>query len=158
MGSVVHNVNILPNIRARGRGTAGVPKSRFDIQTREWLDDGREIAVEAQVIRTFVTEEPAKSAISYNSPPDLPFDRSMHIAAANMGAFIVTRGPLTIIWSCPRALVLKLSFLQKRALLINCAVNWRVQNVRSRQLQLEQILISIRRLKGAIKQHDRYWK
>ena len=73
-----HNVNILPNIRARGRGAAGVPKSRFDIQTRDWFDDGWEIEEEAQVLRTLVTEEPAKSAISYNASPDLPFDRSIN--------------------------------------------------------------------------------
>lgn len=42
-GRMGHNVNILPNVRTRGRGTAGVPKSRFDIQTRDWLDDGWEI-------------------------------------------------------------------------------------------------------------------
>ena len=73
-----HNVNILPNIRARGRGTAGVPKSRFDIQKREWFDDGWDIVEEAQVLRTLVTDEPAKSAISYSSSPDLSFDRSIN--------------------------------------------------------------------------------
>ena len=44
-----HNVNILPNIRARRRGAAGVPKSRFDIQTRDWFDDGWDIEEEAPV-------------------------------------------------------------------------------------------------------------
>ena len=73
-----HNVNILPNIRPRGRGTAGVPKSRFDIQKREWFDDGWDIEEEVQVLRTLVTEEPAKSAISYNASSDLPFDRSIN--------------------------------------------------------------------------------
>ena len=63
MDSKGHNVNSLPNIRARGRGTAGVLKSRFDLQKREWVDDGWEIEEEAQVLRTLVTEEPAKSAI-----------------------------------------------------------------------------------------------
>ena len=43
IGRMGHNVNILPNIRTRGRGTAGVPKSRFDIQTRDWFDDGWEM-------------------------------------------------------------------------------------------------------------------
>ncbi|MEK9705710.1 MAG: radical SAM protein, partial [Paracoccaceae bacterium] len=71
-------MNILPNIRARGRGAAGMPKSRFDIQKREWFDDGWEIEEEAQVLHTLVTEEPAKSAISYNASPDLPFDRSIN--------------------------------------------------------------------------------
>ena len=73
-----HNVNILPNIQSRGRGTTGVPKSRFDTQKREWFDDGWDIEEEAQVLRTLVTEEPAKSAISYNASPDLPFDRSIN--------------------------------------------------------------------------------
>ena len=78
LGGMGHNVNILPNIRARGRGTAGVLKSRFDLQKREWFDGGWEIEEEAQVLRTLVTEEPAKSAISYNASPDLPFDRSIN--------------------------------------------------------------------------------
>ena len=53
----------------------------------------------------------------------------MPIAGANMDAFIVTRGPLITIWTCLRGLILKPSSLQKPALLINCAVNWRVQNI-----------------------------
>ena len=56
-----HNVNILPNIRARGLGAEGVPKSRFGIQTRDWFNDGWEIEEEAQVLRTLVTEEHAKA-------------------------------------------------------------------------------------------------
>ena len=78
LGGMGHNVNILPNIRAHGRGTAGVLKSRFDLQKREWFDGGWEIEEEAQVLRNLVTEEPAKSAISYNASPDLPFDRSIN--------------------------------------------------------------------------------
>ena len=35
-----HNMNILPTIKARGRGALGAPKSRFDIQERDWFDDG----------------------------------------------------------------------------------------------------------------------
>ena len=60
-------MNSLPNIRARGRSTAGAPKSRFDLQKREWFDDGWEIEEEAQVLRTLVTEEPTESSISYNA-------------------------------------------------------------------------------------------
>ena len=80
MGS---NVNILPNIRARGRGAVGAPKSRFDRQERDRFDDGWDIGEEAQVMRTCVTEEPAKSAISYNASPDLPFDRSINAYRAS---------------------------------------------------------------------------
>jgi hypothetical protein len=63
LGGKGHNVYILPNIRARGCGTAGVLKSRFGLQKREWFDGGWEIEEEAQVLRTLVTEESAKSAI-----------------------------------------------------------------------------------------------
>ena len=63
LGGKGHNVYILPNIRARRRGTAVVLKSRFGLQKREWFDGGWEIEEEAQVLRTLVTEEPAKSAI-----------------------------------------------------------------------------------------------
>ena len=55
--------------------------------------------------------------------------QSMPIAGANMDVFIVTRGPLITIWTCPQVLILKPSFLQKRALLINYALNWRAQNI-----------------------------
>ncbi|NDI13502.1 MAG: hypothetical protein EBZ20_08845 [Rhodobacteraceae bacterium] len=82
----------------------------------------------------------------------------MPIAAANMDVLIVTRGPLIIIWACLRGLILKPSFLKKRALSSDCAVNWRVQNNWLRQLHLEQIRIPNGRLKGAIKRRDRYWK
>lgn len=73
-----HNVNILPNVKARGRGALGRPKSRFDIQERGWFDDGWDIEEEAQVLCTLVTEELAKSAIAYNASPDLPIDRSIN--------------------------------------------------------------------------------
>ena len=154
-----HNVNILPNIRARGRGTAGVPKSRFDIQKREWFDDGWDIEEEAQVLRTLVTEEPAKSAISYNASPDLPFDRSINAyRGCEHGCVHCYARPSHNYLDLSSGLILKPSFLRKRALSINCAVNWRGPNIRWRQLRLERIRIPIRRLKGAIKRHDRYWK
>ena len=72
------NVNLLPNVNARGRGAINAPKSRFDCQDRQWFDDGWTIEENAQVLRTEITEEPAKSAISYNASPDLPFDRSIN--------------------------------------------------------------------------------
>lgn len=72
------NVNILPSEKLRGRGAVSRPNSRYDHQTRHWIDDGWSIEEEAYVLRTHVTEERAKSAISYNRSPDLPFDRSIN--------------------------------------------------------------------------------
>ncbi|KUR71328.1 DNA repair photolyase [Novosphingobium fuchskuhlense] len=68
-------------VRGRGAQSAQVP-TRFGLATREvdgdWLDAAGAIDGPGPKLRTTVTEEFAKTAISYNTSPDIPFDRSLN--------------------------------------------------------------------------------
>src|SRR6185369_5032033 len=63
----------------RGRGSASRPDSRFLAWQREEADDGwpRENGA-IPAIRTEVREDTARSVITYNQSPDVPFDRSIN--------------------------------------------------------------------------------
>ena len=65
------------NPRLRGRGVAENAVGRFERLARMEFDDGWD-AVPEGVLRTEVRDEVARSAISYNQSPDLPFDRSIN--------------------------------------------------------------------------------
>ena len=71
----------LPPLSGRGAPSAHVSQ-RFGLATREadldWLDDREAIDGPAPKLRTTVTEEHARSIISYNQSPDIPFDRSIN--------------------------------------------------------------------------------
>ena len=69
---------ILPGRRLRGRGAASNAVGRFEGAARTAYDDGWDIAHEARLVRTEVRIERPRSAISYNTSPDLPFDRSIN--------------------------------------------------------------------------------
>ncbi len=69
---------ILPGVAAKGRGAASNVASRFEGATREAVDDGWEMDEEVRVLRTEVSVERARSALSYNSSPDLGFDRAVN--------------------------------------------------------------------------------
>lgn len=65
----------------RGRGAATRPDSRFVAWQREAADDGWWNAAEAgelPPLRTDVMVDAAKSVITYNQSPDVPFDRSIN--------------------------------------------------------------------------------
>lgn len=62
----------------KGRGATGNPEGRFARTTHEAVDDGWEPDTPAPDPRTTVTLEQARSVISRNSSPDLPFDRSVN--------------------------------------------------------------------------------
>ncbi|PLK26240.1 PA0069 family radical SAM protein [Novosphingobium sp. TH158] len=68
-------------IRGRGAQFAAVPQ-RFGLAAREadgdWLDERQAIDGEPQRLRTRVTEERARSIITRNTSPDIPFDRSIN--------------------------------------------------------------------------------
>jgi DNA repair photolyase len=51
---------------------------RFEGVQREAVADGWDIPPEDRLIRTEVRDEVARSALSYNRSPDLPFDRSVN--------------------------------------------------------------------------------
>ncbi|MFA7586105.1 MAG: PA0069 family radical SAM protein [Novosphingobium sp.] len=65
----------------RGAPSAHVPQ-RFGLAAREtdgdWLDERETIDGAPARLRTTVTEEQARSIISFNRSPDVPFDRSIN--------------------------------------------------------------------------------
>lgn len=63
--------------RRRGRGATGNAPGRFDLARHE-ISDGWDIPEERAGFRTEVSFEVARSIISYNRSPDLPFDRSIN--------------------------------------------------------------------------------
>ena len=68
-------------IHGRGAQSAWVP-TRFGLNTREadgdWLDAADAIDGPGPKLRTTVTEEFPKSVLSFNTSPDIPFDRSLN--------------------------------------------------------------------------------
>lgn len=65
----------------RGAQSAAVPQ-RFGLAAREadgdWLDEREDIDGAGPKLRTTVIEEHARSILSYNQSPDIPFDRSIN--------------------------------------------------------------------------------
>ncbi|WP_425101278.1 PA0069 family radical SAM protein [Tropicibacter sp. S64] len=61
-----------------GRGAASRDAGRFERFAREDLHDGWDIPEEVGVLRTIVAEEVPRSVITYQTSPDLPFDRSLN--------------------------------------------------------------------------------
>jgi len=68
----------LPPSGFKGRGALSNPPSRFDSQRAELVDDGWFQEELAESIATAVLPEPARSVITYNQSPDIPFDRSIN--------------------------------------------------------------------------------
>lgn len=67
-----------PHLRARARGTKAQPAPRHDRLTREWADDGWDMAEdETSVLREVRIERPRR-AMSWNASPDLGFDRALN--------------------------------------------------------------------------------
>ena len=68
-------------MHGRGAPSAHVPQ-RFGLAAREadgdWLDERAAIDGPAPRLRTTVTEEHARTIISFNQSPDIPFDRSIN--------------------------------------------------------------------------------
>ena len=62
----------------RGRGVASNATGRFEATTREGFDDGWGEEHSLPPLRTEVSSEVARSLITYNRSPDLPFDRSIN--------------------------------------------------------------------------------
>lgn len=62
----------------KGRGALSNPPSRFDAHHAEKVDDGWHQDALPDSIVTSVLPEPARSVISYNDSPDIPFDRSIN--------------------------------------------------------------------------------
>ena len=67
----------LPTPR-KGRGAVISPDGRFDAWRRETLDDGWWNDDEIPAPRTELIVDSAKTVITYNDSPDLPYDRSIN--------------------------------------------------------------------------------
>ena len=70
-----------PPLHGRGAQSAAVPQ-RFGLASREadgdWLDAREEVDGPGPKLRTSVTLENARTIISFNQSPDIPFDRSIN--------------------------------------------------------------------------------
>ena len=76
-----NNVNDPAQKLAKGRGALSQPTARFEAWSREADGDYRDYAEENDELPAFKTEvreDPARSIISYNASPDIPFDRSIN--------------------------------------------------------------------------------
>lgn len=67
----------------KGRGApANAVPTRFNLKERvvdgDWLDEREDLDGGVAPLKTTVTEEHPKSILSFNSSPDLPFDRSVN--------------------------------------------------------------------------------
>jgi DNA repair photolyase len=63
----------------KGRGTAMNPDNRYHTHTVEAVDDGwHHDAAAEPALRTTLTVDTSRTVISYNSSPDVPFDRSIN--------------------------------------------------------------------------------
>jgi DNA repair photolyase len=72
----------MPSLARKGRGAVSNPPVRFEPARREAFDDGwatlEQSFAELPPLPTSLTEDRAKSALSYNESPDLGFDRSIN--------------------------------------------------------------------------------
>lgn len=66
------------NKAIKGRGSASKPDARFLQQERERVDDGWNTPDPESKLVTSVTPEKAKTIISRNNSPDIPFDQSIN--------------------------------------------------------------------------------
>ena len=64
--------------RAKGRGTASNPETRFDAQVRSETCDGWDLPEDLPPLRTEVSIERPRKVLSRNTSPDIGFDRSIN--------------------------------------------------------------------------------
>lgn len=64
--------------RRRGRGAGLNPGGRFEPSSRESIDDGWQSLEDLPPFKTEVQIEKARTAITRNTSPDIPFDRSVN--------------------------------------------------------------------------------
>jgi DNA repair photolyase len=64
--------------KPRARGALSNESGRFERHAREAFDDGWDLDEDQSGLRTSVNEETARSIITYNTSPDLSFDRSIN--------------------------------------------------------------------------------
>ena len=64
--------------RLRARGVASNASGRFEPASHVAFDDGWDMAETDRLVQTEVRTERARSALSFNRSPDLPFDRAIN--------------------------------------------------------------------------------
>ena len=64
--------------RRRGRSACSNKSGRYESEQREDFDDGWESLGELEPFRTEVRDEPARSIITRNDSPDIPFEQSIN--------------------------------------------------------------------------------
>ncbi len=67
-----------PNLRLKARAAASNAAGRFERLAHEAFADGWDIPEDARLVPTQVTLERPRSALVFNTSPDLPFDRSVN--------------------------------------------------------------------------------
>lgn len=70
----------LPDVPRKGRGALGNPTPRFDRHDRHAVDDGWDSHCDEDLppLRTTVLPDTARSVISRNDSPDIPFEQSVN--------------------------------------------------------------------------------
>ncbi len=71
-------VTIAPGLRLPGRAALSNAVGRFEAAAWQVFDDGWGLEADSKVLRTEVTVERPRSAISRNTSPDVGFDRSVN--------------------------------------------------------------------------------
>lgn len=74
-------VDVLPNQPKKGRGAVSNATGRFEPHARVGIDDGWALAEDdtpAPKLKTEITAETVRRALTRNASPDIPFDRSLN--------------------------------------------------------------------------------
>lgn len=74
----MRNKSLKPDQQTRARGAVSNAAGRYEAHQVSYEDDGWERDEERQILRTQVQVESPRRIISYNTSPDLPFDRSIN--------------------------------------------------------------------------------
>ncbi len=78
MANIRQNTIVNPDKR-RGRGSRSNVSGRFEPVSRSEFDDGWETLADAPAFKTEVQEEQAKTVLTRNDSPDIPFSQSLNI-------------------------------------------------------------------------------
>lgn len=77
--TLLDTAGVAERFQQKGRGAISNQTGRFEPETRDAFDDGWDtIEDEAARLKTTLTREMAKTIITYNKSPDIPFDRSIN--------------------------------------------------------------------------------
>ena len=69
---------MISNPPHKGRGATGNPNGRYNLESREAFDDGWDYFDDETPLRTEVSLENARTIISRNQSPDIPFEQSLN--------------------------------------------------------------------------------